>query len=237
MGEKSWQYDEMKQLGTDYENNDEIKNYDTRMAKIRDANSELSEITGMLNLDGTQTLIEFGCGTGEFAIRVSGSCSQVYALDVSRPMLDYAGEKARLRAAGPIKFINSGFLNYSHDTGPFDAAVSQLALHHLPDFWKQIALVNVHSLLKPGGLFYLRDIVFSLKLEKYETTIDWTIKNFKETAGADMASKFSDHIKNEYSTFDWTMEELIYRAGFEIEMADYRDNFMAVYLCRKPLRQ
>ena len=48
-----------------------------------------------------------------------------------------------------------------------------------------------------------------------------------------MVEKFSNHVRNEYSTFDWVMEEMLYRAGFDIESADYGENFMAVYVCRK----
>lgn len=233
MDTHQWQYDEMKQIGTDYESRAEIENYDLRMSKIRDIRAEIDEILEELGLAPEQTLLEFGCGTGEFAIGASARCRQVYALDVSRAMLEFAEKKARSRNSGPIRFINAGFLNYRHEDGPVDAVVTQLALHHLPDFWKQIALINIHGLLAPGGMLYLRDVVFSLKIEKYRAAIDHTLADFERSAGGDMAAKFANHVKNEFSTFDWIMEEMLYRAGFHIEGADYRENFMTVYRCRK----
>lgn len=42
-------------------------------------------------------------------------------------------------------------------------------------------------------------------------------------------------IREEYSTFDWIMEELLKRAGFSIDEVDYSDGFMAVYVCTKRL--
>lgn len=232
----SWQYDEMKHVGTDYGSEAEVENYDRRMATIRDIPSEISEIIEALDLSSDGVLLEFGSGTGEFAAAVSERCRLVYGVDISPVMLAYAEKKARARGRGNIRFINAGFLNYSHDGEPLDAVVTQLALHHLPDFWKQISLVKIHRLLKPGGRLWLRDVVFSLKLEKYEASIEYVIDHFRQVSGEDMAEKFSNHIRNEYSTFDWIMEEMLYRAGFDIERADYKDNFMTVYVCRKPLR-
>jgi putative AdoMet-dependent methyltransferase len=40
-----------------------------------------------------------------------------------------------------------GFLNYEHNGPPLDMIVSNLALHHLPDFWKMIALKRIHEML------------------------------------------------------------------------------------------
>lgn len=229
-----WQYDEMRHVGTDYDSETEVRNYDERMSKIRDIRSETRGIVSALDLTPEQSLIEFGAGTGELTAAVSKECRLVYAVDISRAMLDYAAQKAKSRGRENIRFINEGFLNYRHEGDPVDAVVTQLALHHLPDFWKQIALTNLHGLLKPGGRLYLRDIVFSMKLEKYRSTVDHVLENFRKAAGDEMVDKFSNHIRNEYSTFDWIMEEMLYRAGFEIINADYGDNFMTVYVCRKP---
>jgi putative AdoMet-dependent methyltransferase len=228
-----WQYDEMRHVGTDYNSEAEVENYDRRMSTIRDVPSEIREIITSLELSGDDSLIEFGSGTGEFAAEISGQCRMVYAVDISPVMLAYAGKKARARGRSNIRFINAGFLNYHHDGAPLDAIVTQLALHHLPDFWKQIALVKMCGLLKPEGRLYLRDVVYSLKLDRYEATVNHVLDNFRKASGDEMVEKFSNHVRNEYSTFDWVMEEMLYRAGFDIDRADYGDNFMAVYVCRK----
>lgn len=229
----SWHYDEMRHVGTDYDSETEVRNYDERMSRIRNIEAETREIVAALDLTPGQSLIEFGAGTGELTAAVSEQCSVVYAIDISRVMIDYAAKKMKSRGRENIKSINAGFLNYHHEGGPVDAVVTQLALHHLPDFWKQIALTRIHGLLKPGGRLYLRDIVFSMKLEKYELTVNHVLDSFRKAAGEEMVDKFSNHVRNEYSTFDWIMEEMLYRAGFDIENADYGDNFMAVYVCRR----
>jgi hypothetical protein len=77
-------------------------------------------------------------------------------------------------------------------------------------------------------------VVFSLDVDRYASTIDYAIRHVAETGGEVMARGYRDHIQKEFSTYDWIMEEMLYRAGFTIEYADYRDDLIAVYLCSRP---
>jgi putative AdoMet-dependent methyltransferase len=230
---KSWYYNELVHVGTDFENEGEVENYDRRMSHFRNIREEVDEVIQSLDLKPDQAILEYGCGTGEFAMEASKHCREVYAVDISSVMLKYAEKKAGKRGRENVTFIESGFLNYCHTGNPLDAVVTQIALHHLPDFWKLVALKKIHYNLKEGGILYIRDVVFSLNLEKYEKTIDYTLSSVREKAGDEMADNFERHIRQEYSTFDWIMEEMLYRAGFEILEADYGDDFIAVYRCRK----
>ncbi len=231
---KNWYYDDMRQTGTDYNDADEVRRYDERMAAFRNIPAETDAILAALNLKSTHTVIEFGAGTGETAIELSKHCAHVYAVDVSKTMCDYAKNKAKSRMRNNIEFIHSGFLSYEHGGAPVDAVVSQIALHHLPDFWKMIALTRIFAMIKDGGRLYLRDIVFSISHDKYEPALDRILEHFRETSGAELAADFERHISNEYSTYDWIMEEMLYRAGFSIESAEYDEDYMAVYVCIKP---
>lgn len=135
-----WQYNEMKHAGTDYNDIAQVQAYDAEMQKLRDIEKENGEIFMALNLTSDQTLIEFGTGTGNFAIASARQCKKVFAIDVSPQMLDFAQNKASTNEVFNIEFYNAGFLTYEHHGKKVDAVVSQLALHHLPDFWKLIAL-------------------------------------------------------------------------------------------------
>lgn len=228
-----WTYDEMKHVGTDYESAAEVDDYDRRMSGVRDITAEIEEALTAIGLSAGQSLVEFGTGTGELAIAASERCREVIAADISAAMLERARQKAAGRGRTNIRFMQAGLLGYRHEGEPADAAATQIALHHLPDFWKQIALVNINRALKPGGHLFVRDLVFSMKLEKYDSSIDRMIERYREAAGEGMADKVANHIRNEYSTFDWVMEEMLYRAGFDIVSADYGDFFLASYLCTK----
>lgn len=228
-----WFYNEQVQVGTDYENEDEVKRYDEKMSKVRNIKEESENIIKQLNINEQHNVLEIGTGTGSFAIEVSKYCHSVYAVDTSNVMLSYAKKKAKQESRNNIEFINSGFLNYKHTGENIDRVISQLALHHLPDFWKLIALKNINSILSKKGKFYLKDIVYSFSIDKYDKTIDYQINNMKEVAGNDFAKDFTLHVKSEYSTYDWIMEEMLYRAGFEIQKADYVEGIFAEYICMK----
>jgi hypothetical protein len=57
-------------------------------------------------------------------------------------MLGHARKKAAFRGIANIDFLQGGFLTYQHKGAPLDAIINQLALHHLPDFWKQVAQIR-----------------------------------------------------------------------------------------------
>ncbi|RJQ31585.1 MAG: class I SAM-dependent methyltransferase [Peptococcaceae bacterium] len=120
-----------------------------------------------LGLTSNQTIIEFGTGTGDFALEAAQCCARVFAIDISPAMLNFTRRKAELRGIKNIEFHQAGFLTYDHHGEPLDAVVSQLALHHLPDFWKMIALKRIFAMLKEGGKFYLRDVVYSFPVDNY----------------------------------------------------------------------
>jgi SAM-dependent methyltransferase len=237
----AWLYDEKRQIGTDYEDLSEIRAYDQRMAKIRDVGKEVREVLDHLDLSPEATVLELGCGTGEFPIAAVGRCRKVIAADVSLPMLGFAREKAalRLREAGRaaeierIEFVEGGFLTYQHRGEPLDSVVTQFALHHLPDFWKQVALIRIAGMMKVGGRLFIRDVVYSFDPARAESFFDGYLSRMAEVGGEGTPRDILIHIRDEHSTIGWILEGMIERAGFSIERAEYRAGFIATYLCIK----
>ena len=119
----------------DWSSEEEIQFYDERMRNTRDVDGETRAALAALDLSDSHTLLEIGAGTGDLAIAAAKACRSVYAVDLSQAMLDLAREKAASQGVSNIEFIHAGFLTYEHQAEPVDAAASQLALHHLPDFW------------------------------------------------------------------------------------------------------
>ncbi|MEA3364813.1 MAG: class I SAM-dependent methyltransferase [Candidatus Hydrogenedentes bacterium] len=97
-------------------------------------------------------------------MRAATHCRFVHACDVSKPMVEYARLRAEKQHIKNIAFHHAGFLTYMHEGKPVDVVVSQIALHHIPDFWKAVALQRIAEVLKPGGIFWLKDIVFDFDL-------------------------------------------------------------------------
>lgn len=228
-----WYYNEMKSSGVDYSSISEVQAYDDRMSKIRDLEKECRDIINDLSLSPSSTILEIGAGTGSFAVEAAKHYSRVIAVDVSAKMIEFAMKKASRKGIRNIQFEQAGFLTYEHKSEPLDAVVSQLALHHLPDFWKLIALKRIYRILKDSGKLYLRDIVFSFNTDDYQTFFDQWVDGLRRVAGEEVAVDTEISIRDEYYTLDWIMEGLLSRAGFTIKKSEYTEGFMAVYLCEK----
>jgi putative AdoMet-dependent methyltransferase len=226
----NWQYHEPDHPGADFDALAEI--YDRNMQKYRDIQGEIREILSFLDLRPDQTVLEIGTGTGEFALAAAPHCAKVYAVDLSEGMLRYAEKKARSKGVSNVGFLQGGFLTYQHPT-PVDAVVTQLALHHLPDFWKQVALMRIANMLRDSGKLCLRDVIFNFDIKDYETLVGNYISRATETMGDEFAGRIAAHVKNEYSTIDWIMEGMIERAGLNVVRKEYRDGFIGAYFCIK----
>ncbi len=226
-----WQYDEMKQIGKDYGSLAEVEAYDARHGKFRNVEKENEAILAKLGIGPGHVVIEIGAGTGAFAIQASRRCAQVYAVDVSRAMLAYAGKKAAQEGITNVTFCHGGFLTYAHAGQPVDAVVTNTALHHLPDFWKGMALTRLNGMLKDGGQLYLSDVVFEQK--GVAGNIERWIEKLEKAAGPDIRNDVEAHIRQEFSTYDWILDGLLGRAGFAIVGKTVHEGVVGRYLCRK----
>ncbi len=227
----SWQFNEMNQVGKDYADVAEVDAFDALHGKLRNVEKENEAILDLLSIQEHHSVIDFGAGTGAFAMQAAACSREVYAVDVSRAMLDYAKKKATERGISNIVFCHGGFLTHHHAADLVNFIVTSLALHHLPDFWKGVALRRLHSMLKPEGRLFLYDVVYSEK--NYETNISEWISQLKKVGGQEAVDDVEGHIREEYSTFTWIMEALLEKAGFRIDRVDYDQGVFAQYVCTK----
>jgi putative AdoMet-dependent methyltransferase len=228
-----WQFDETKFSGVDFSQEEEVAVYDSMHKKFRDYRKASEEIIRRLQLNSDSIVIDLGSGTGAFALNAADKCRTIYAVDISNAMLDYCRKQAEQKGINNIVYCHSGLLSYKHVGELADAAVCVAVLHHLPDHWKQVALERCYGMLKPGGRFFLFDIVFPSDTDCLQHKINEWIDVVKRMADSRLAEEAIIHVKNEFSTYDWIMEGMIRRSGFLINSAEYSDGFQASYLCRK----
>lgn len=229
-----WLYNEFKHCGVDYSKAGQADVYDEQHQKFRNYETEFKGMTDFLGLHdmGNKTIIDLGCGTGAIAIFAADFFKTVYAVDVSDVMIEKAKKKLNKNVHN-LRFVNAGFLSYNHDGEPADLVVTKAAYHHLPDFWKQIALLRMNRMLKMGGLLYIHDIVFQFDPQEYESRINAWISRFEEVAGEEFRLEVETHIRDEYSTFGWILKGMLEKAGFAVEKCRSVDGFITEYACRK----
>lgn len=96
-------------------------------------------------------ILEFGCGTGSTAILHAPLVKHIHAIDISEKMLDIARQKAETQNIENITFEQKAIEDLDDTTERYDVILGMSILHLLED--KKSAMLKVHRMLKPGGVF------------------------------------------------------------------------------------
>jgi ubiquinone/menaquinone biosynthesis C-methylase UbiE len=228
----TWQYNEFQAVGRDYGSQSEVDSYDASHADFRDIAAESDRVLDLLGIQDTDVVIDFGSGTGIFAMQAARRCRKVIAVDVSQAMLELARSKAAQANLANIEFHQAGFLSYDHQGEAVDAIVSTFAFHHLPDFWKGIALERMYHMLRSQGQLYIHDVI--MESENALENIHAFIQQ-QEAAGGDFLRDDAEgHFRDEYSTYDWVMDGMLARVGFTIQSKTMEGGVIGTYRCTKP---
>jgi SAM-dependent methyltransferase len=144
--------------------------------------------------------------------------------------------RAKLTARGleNVEVVQAGFLSYEHRHAEADFVYSRFALHHLPDFWKVMALDRLRGILRPGGVLRLSDVVYDFAPSEAEERIEAWCATGGETVEENWSrAELEEHVRDEHSTFTWLLEAMIERCGFEVEDAQHsEDGMLADYVLR-----
>jgi tRNA (cmo5U34)-methyltransferase len=180
-------------------------------------------------------VIDLGCGTGTVALRVKQQFpnARITCLDLAENMLALA--RAKLARYDGIQFEQGDFLSHPF-TGPYDAAVSSLALHHLQtDDDKRNFYRRLYAALAPGGFFWTADAALGatpalnqMYMEKWKEFMRRSMteaqieERFAKDAQEDRPARLADH-------FRWMKE-----AGFVAPEAVWKYFYCGVYGAHKP---
>jgi ubiquinone/menaquinone biosynthesis C-methylase UbiE len=165
-------------------------------------------------------VLDVGTGTGILPRYLSPLCHRVYAVDVSRDMLNIAVNK------------NNG-LNISYQvmdatdllfmSGFFDCVVSRMCFHHINDRVK--AMNECLRVLKPGGEMIICEVVppigsydfyvdmFKLKEERFVFTPDGLISMLNGVGLVDIDFSF-------YTMKDVSIRNWLGNSGLSVEVQD-----------------
>jgi ubiquinone/menaquinone biosynthesis C-methylase UbiE len=227
----SWSLDELAVAGRENLDPDHVARYDVK--EDAGAATEVALLVGA-GLTRESLVVEVGAGTGQFTVAVAPRCGQVIAVDVSEPMLERLRAKVVDLGLENVEVVHAGFLTYEHTAAPADLVYSRYALHHLPDFWKAMALDRIHRMLRPGGLLRLWDVVYDFDPVEAEDRIEAWCATGGDSVETDWSrAELEEHVRDEHSTFTWVLEPMFAHCGFEIIEAQHTDDgIFAKYLLR-----
>jgi SAM-dependent methyltransferase len=236
-----WMLDELAHAGPEHLDAGFIAGFDRKQG-YPDAETDIAAFEAH-GLGRASAVVDFGAGTGQFAIPAARRFGRVTAVDVSPAMLvalaakagaeTTAGAEAGGEDPPALECVRGGFLSY-FPAEPVDGVYTRHALHQLPDFWKAIALRRIADMLRPGGILRLRDLVYDFGPGEAGAIFDgWLEGAADDPAAGYTAADYAEHIRTEHSTFRWLLEPMLAAAGFDIAEVRYDRRLYAAYTCVK----
>jgi ubiquinone/menaquinone biosynthesis C-methylase UbiE len=224
--------DEKKFAGPEHLNQSYVAGYESK-AKT-DPSPDVQHLKDF-GLTAKSVVVDMGAGTGTFATALAPHCKKVIAVDVSPAMIATSREKISKLGITNVEVVEAGFLSFEVEPNSIDFVYSRNALHQLPDHLKEVALRRISKMLKPLGILYLKDLVYSFpkgEADKYfKAWLDAAPTNPKEGYTRE---DLETHIKTEFSTYDDELEVMLDQAGFAIREFDHSGNkIFSAYTCIK----
>jgi SAM-dependent methyltransferase len=228
-----WLLREISTAGRENLDPEHVVRYDSK--EPADAAAEVEYLTAF-GLDASATVVDLGAGTGQFTLAVAPRCARVVAADVSPVMLEVLRAKVADAGLTNIEVVEAGFLTYVHRAPPADVVYSRYALHHLPDFWKALALQRIYDVLRPGGHFRLSDVVYNFDPADVPERVEaWCAAGGEDVTSEWLRGELEEHVRDEHSTYTWVLEPMAARVGLRVLEAGYSpDGFVAEYLFQRP---
>jgi SAM-dependent methyltransferase len=224
---ETWTLDELAHAGPEHLDDGFIEGYDRKQGHP-DPSPDIAEFQQQ-GLDNHATVVDLAAGTGQFARAATAVFARVIAVDVSPAMVQWL--RRTLKAEDVVR---AGFLTYQHDGPPVDGVYTRNALHQLPDFWKAIALDRIATVLRPGGVLRVRDLIYDFRPAEASAVFDgWFAGAAKDPALGYTAEDYAEHIRTEHSTYRWLFEPMLDAAGFDIVAVDYEARLYGAYTCIK----
>jgi ubiquinone/menaquinone biosynthesis C-methylase UbiE len=119
----------------------------------------LQRVVSLAELQPGESVLDVGCGTGSLAIVAKkrvGAAGRVCGIDPSASLLAGARRKAARRNLA-IDFQRGVIEQLPFPDQSFDATLSTIMMHHLPDDIKRQGLIEIARVLKPGGRLLIAD--------------------------------------------------------------------------------
>lgn len=98
----------------------------------------------------TDSILDFGCGTGLFSLLISDGAEKIDAIDLSSKMIEIAKTKAEKQNIGNIKFSKATIFDENLKEASYDVILCFYILHLLEE--PLSAMNRIYYLLKPDGI-------------------------------------------------------------------------------------
>lgn len=136
---------------------------------------ELVSRSAQLLNPGAQSIMDLGCGGGNYAVKVASLLPDVNCtlVDISANMLERAVERVGEIVSGKVTALHGDYRELDLGENQYDVITAGTTLHHLrgDEEW-ELVFNKVYKALKSGGTFWINDIVIGETDEITQMTLD-----------------------------------------------------------------
>ncbi|MGH7851521.1 MAG: class I SAM-dependent methyltransferase [Thermodesulfobacteriota bacterium] len=183
---------------------------------------------------GAGNLLDIGCGAGNNSIAIIRKKGGINCdlIDLSLPMLERARERLANENAGNVRTFHGDFRELALPSSNYDIIVAAAVLHHFRDDadWES-CFGKIYGLLKPGGAFFVSDLVFHEDEGVQEEMWRRYGEYLESTGGPGYSGRVFDYIDKEDTPRSLTYQmDLMKKAGFRHTDVLHKNSCFAAFV-------
>jgi tRNA (cmo5U34)-methyltransferase len=178
----------------------------------------ISQAARLTNPNATH-IMDLGCGGGNYAVKTAGLMPNVHCtlIDISGKMVEAAKKRVEEIVSGTVTAIQADYRNADLGKNQFDIITAGTTLHHLrgDDEW-ELVFDKVYKALKPGGSFWINDIVIAETNPINEMMLGGWLSILKKQISDDEIAMYKERYETEDTPRTLTYQlDLMKHTGFE----------------------
>lgn len=198
---------------------------------------ELVSRSAQLLNPGAKSIMDLGCGGGNYAVKVASLLSDVDCtlVDISSNMLERAVERVAEIVSGKVTALHGDYRELDLGENQYDIITAGTTLHHLrEDAEWELVFSKIYKALKPGGTFWINDIVVGETDEITQMMLDGWVSILKKQVSPEEVDMYLDRYESEDTprTLSYQLD-LLKQVGFKETFVLHKHFNFAAFGARK----
>lgn len=190
----------------------------------------------LLNPDA-KNVMDLGCGGGNYAVKVASLLPDVDCtlVDISSNMLERAVERVAEIVSGKVTALHGDYRELDLGEKQFDVITAGTTLHHLrgDEEW-ELVFRKIYKALKPGGTFWINDILIGETNEITQIMLDGWVSILQKQVSPEEVDMYLDRYESEDTprTLSYQLD-LLKQVGFQETFVLHKHFNFAAFGARK----
>jgi tRNA (cmo5U34)-methyltransferase len=182
-------------------------------------------------------VMDLGCGGGNYAVKITSFLPDVDCtlIDLSANMLEKAEERVAANISGKVLAIQGDYREIPMEENAYDVITAGTTLHHLREDqeWESV-FIKVFKALKPGGTFWINDIVISENDEINQMMLGGWLSILKKQVSPEEVDMYMERYESEDTprTLSYQLD-LMKQVGFSETIVLHKHFNFAAFGARK----